>query len=53
MKASHTRHTHTRQAPDTPTQVSQGNRGQPQTTSAEGQEEAMIELTTWTGQTPE
>jgi hypothetical protein len=41
--AGHKRHTHTRQAPDTPTHVSKGdqqkgNRGQPQTTSAEGQE---------------
>jgi hypothetical protein len=41
--AGHKRHTHTRQAPDTPRHVSQGdgrtgNRGQPQTTSAEGHE---------------
>jgi hypothetical protein len=43
MNASHTRYAHMRQALDTPTQVSQGdrptgNRGQLLTTSAEGQE---------------
>jgi hypothetical protein len=41
--ASSTKHTHTRQALDTSTQISHGgrptgNRGQPQTTAAEGQE---------------
>jgi hypothetical protein len=41
--ASHTKHAHIRQGLNPPTQVSQGdrttgNRGQPQTTSAEGQE---------------